>query len=130
MTRTASRPSGRYQDQLVGLLIAPTIWAVHFLVCYVFAAIWCAKHFGITDLTVPRVVVGVATLAALAGIGLVSLRVVNQWGFTVGEEPRHDSDTPDARHAFLTRATFLLCGLSAVSTIYVAVPAIFLSTCR
>lgn len=127
MIRAVSEgPSSR--DSLVGLIVAPTIWAGHFLVVYVFTAIWCAK-FPETGLTVPRVVILLVTLLALAGIGLVSLRVFGQWGFTIDEEPRHDEDNPNARHAFLSRATFLLCGLSAVSTVYVALPALFISTC-
>ncbi|MGB7839915.1 MAG: hypothetical protein WBL40_17580 [Terrimicrobiaceae bacterium] len=28
------------------LMISPTIWAAHFLLCYLTAAIWCAKFAG------------------------------------------------------------------------------------
>ncbi|ESR23869.1 hypothetical protein [Lutibaculum baratangense] len=126
-TTTGRRPGHR--DQLIGLTIAPLIWAAHFLVCYVFAAVWCAK-LPDAGLAVPRLVVAAATVVALGGIGLVALRVFGQWGFTLREEPRHDEDTVAARHAFLSRATFLLCGLSAVATVYDAIPALFLSTCR
>ncbi len=127
--RITDEPQPRRDDRLLGLAAAPTIWAAHFLVCYVFTAIWCAK-LPETGLATPRMVIAAATAVALAAIGLVSLRVHNQWGFTVEEEPRHDDDTVAARHAFLSRATFLLCALSAVATVYVAIPALFLSTCR
>lgn len=130
MAQLVDPPHPRRDDRVIGLVVAPTIWALHFLVCYVFTAVWCAK---VSDggLDVPRIVIAVATLLALGGIGLVSLRVFNEWGFTLEEEePRHDEDTIRSRHAFLSRATFLLCGLSAVATVYVAIPALFLSSCR
>ena len=129
MSVSKAEPRHRHDIALIHLAIAPTIWAGHFLVSYVVAAVWCAK-FPETEIWVPRLVIGVATLLALAGIGLLSLRVLSQWGFTWAEEPRHDEDTAKSRHAFLSRATFLLCGLSAVSTVYVAMPALFLATCR
>ena len=30
-------------ESLWAMIVAPTIWAVHFLACYILAAIWCAK---------------------------------------------------------------------------------------
>jgi hypothetical protein len=42
----------------------------------------------------------------------------------------HDDDTPEDRRSFMGFATLLLCGLSAVAVVFVALPARFLEVCR
>ena len=67
MTETAEK------NQSLWLLTAsPTIWAAHFLLCYVTAAIWCAKVVGPGgSLASVRVAIAVYTVLALAGIGII-----------------------------------------------------------
>ena len=44
MSRTAQLPEAN--ESLWLLVASPAIWAVHFLLCYGTAAVWCAKVAG------------------------------------------------------------------------------------
>ena len=111
------------------LTISPTIWAIHFLLCYLTAAIWCAK-FGdrVEGLYPVRVATAIFTVMALSGIGITFWRGYLRHSFGGGTTP-HDFDTPEDRHRFLGFATVLLSGLSAVATVFVAIVAIFFKNC-
>lgn len=112
------------------LISAPTIWAIHFLACYLTASVWCEKIAGDADDFAPvRWAFGVYTLFAVVGIlaiGWISYcRIRN----SLGDFP-HDADHPGDRHRFLGFATFLLCWLSLTATLFVAAVALFMETCR
>lgn len=112
------------------LTYGPTIWAVHFLLCYVVAAIWCAKIAGRTGpLGDLRLIIGGLTLLALIGIGLTGWRGWRMHTFGHATAP-HDFDTPADRHRFLGFSTLLLSGLSVVATIFVALSAVFIRSCE
>ena len=117
------------QQSLWLLVASPTIWAAHFLACYLTAAIWCAKYGGPDSALGPvRVAIAVYTVLALIGIGVTGLAGYRRhtFGHTTGP---HDFDTPESRHRFLGFATLLLSALSAVATVYVALAAVFLEKC-
>lgn len=116
-----------------GLTFSPTIWAVHFLVCYVAAAVVCAKLVGrdaVAGLGTAQAIIAVATTLALAAIALVGWRAFHRWGFGEGAQPPHDADTTEDRERFLGLATLLLSGLSFVATVYTALPALLAASCR
>lgn len=120
---------GPRRDSLWWLAASPAIWVGHFLVCYITAAVFCAKAGRDAALTEVRWVVLGATVAALGGIAAVGWRGWGRRRFGVG--PRtHEHDTPEDRHRFLGLATILLSGLAAVAVVFVALPAVFLETCR
>jgi hypothetical protein len=107
-------------------LIAPAVWAVHFLACYVTTAIACAKPetqgAAIADIRVPIILYSVLGLAAvLAGMH----RGWRQRSMRAGSR-----STEAAQHRFLADVTLLLGALSAVAMIYVALPAMFFASCR
>ncbi|RXF72958.1 hypothetical protein [Hansschlegelia zhihuaiae] len=123
---------------LVTLITAPTVWAVHFLVCYVAAATHCAKAMADArvftgaewpDITLARFVIAAATVVALAAIALSSRQAWGHWAHGDAEPP-YDDATFDDRQQFLGFATILLCGLSFVGVIFVALPALFIGDCR
>lgn len=112
------------------LASGPLIWAVHFLLCYVTAAVWCAKLAGPDGaLGGARTAIAGYTVVALVGIGIAGWV---GWGrHTVrGATRPHDFDSPADRHRFLGFAMLLLAGLSAVATTYTALAAVFIETCR
>jgi hypothetical protein len=113
-------------ESLWTLFTAPVIWAAHFLVCYVTAAVACARGF---DLGLVRLGIAGATALALAGIVLAGALAWRQWGFGTGDPP-HDQATDRDRQLFQGFATLLLAGLSFVGVVYQALPAIFLVDCR
>ena len=106
------------------------VWATHFMLCYVTAALWCGKVVGrLGPLSTARgasAVYTVAALAAIAGIAWLGYRAQ-----ALGSDsPPHDADSPEDRHRFLGFATLLIAGLSAVATIYSALAAHFIRTCQ
>ncbi len=108
------------------LAVSPAIWAAHFLLSYVTAAVWCAKIGG--SLTEVRTAIAVYTAVALAGIAFVGVRGFRQ--HRLGAEPLpHDFDSDEDRHRFIGFATLLLSVLSAIATIYTALAAVFNRTC-
>jgi hypothetical protein len=117
-------------ESLWTLTASPLLWAAHFLLCYLTAAVWCAKLAGPNGaLGGARGAVAVYTALALLGIGSTGWRAYrrHRFGSTTGS---HDFDSREARHSFLGFATLLLSGLSAVATLYVALAAVFIGSCH
>lgn len=124
------QPLSERKESLWRLIVSPTIWAAHFLLSYVTAAIFCAKYASPDSALTPvRWAILAYTVVALIGIA------VNGWdGFRRhrrgnGSLP-HDDDTPADRHRFLGFATALLAALSAIATVYAALVIIFVRSCR
>ena len=123
---------------LVTLITAPTVWALHFLVCYVAASVHCAKALtdariftgaSWPDVTLARVIIAAATVVALGLIAWSSRQAWRHWA-DGDAEPPYDDATFDDRQQFLGFATVLLCGLSVIGVIFVALPAVFIGDCR
>jgi hypothetical protein len=112
------------------LTMAPTIWAAHLLLCYITAAVWCAR-FAPPEGTLGRVPLAIAgyTAAALAGIAVIGWEGWRRHRHGT-EATTHDLDTREDRHRFLGFATLLLSGLSAVGVAYAALAAQYFDTCR
>lgn len=111
------------------LIGAPVIWSAHFLFCYVYAAIRCAKGGRLQSLDDVRLVIGVATLLALAGIAFGAYGAWRQTRIE-GDPAPHDDDSLEDRHRFLATAELLLAGLSFVAILYTAIPAFIFPDCR
>lgn len=130
MNEPAHRRTDEGNQSLWRLIASPTIWAAHFLLSYVTAAIWCEKFAGRDGpLGGARVAIILYTVAALAGIAF------NGWGgwkrHRLGpSEVPHDADTLEDRHRFLGFATLLLAGLSAVAVLFASLVVIFFKDCR
>lgn len=119
----------REVESLWTLFTAPTVWALHFLACYVGAAIYCAKPhlFGFGFETVRLGIAGV-TILALALILVSAVLAWRQWGFGA-DDPPHDDPTRRDRALFQGFATLLLSGLSFAGVVFVALPALFVTEC-
>jgi hypothetical protein len=118
------------KESLWLLIVSPTIWAVHFLLCYVTAAIWCAKLASRFDTLGPvRGWIVAYTVAALGGIALNGFGAWRRHRYGKAMLP-HDDDTPEDRHRFLGFATTLLAALSAVAVIYAAIVVLYFHDCR
>jgi hypothetical protein len=130
MKLTWSAPRTPDQGSLWLLTIAPTIWAVHLLLCYVTAAIWCAKFVAFGGaLAGVRSAIMWYTAVALVGIAIIGWEGFRRHSYGT-EATTHDLDTPEDRHRFLGFATLLLSGLSAVGVFYAALAATYFDTCR
>jgi len=118
------------KESLWFLIVSPTIWAAHFMLCYITAAIYCAKfapRFG--SLEPVRWAIAVYTVVALAGITWNGWNGLRKHRFGSESLP-HDFDTPGDRHRFLGFATLLLAGLSAIATLFAATVVVFFEDCR
>ena len=118
------------RQSLWRLIAAPTIWAAHFLLSYVTAAIWCEKFAGRDGpLGGARVAIIIYTVVALVGIGLSGWDGWRRHRLGPEEVPHHD-DTPEDRHRFLGFATLLLASLSAVAVLFAAAVVVVFKDCR
>jgi hypothetical protein len=119
----------REVESLWTLFTAPVVWAMHFLGCYVAAAIYCQKPgiLGANFLTL-RATIGVLTLLSLVMIVVAAVLAWRQWGFGSGDPP-HDDPTRRDRLLFQGYATLLLSGLSFIAVIFTALPALFVTDC-
>ncbi len=130
ITSEVRRETGTGTD-LWRVIAAPVIWALHFLFCYVFAAIYCEKLGREAALGNVRIAVAVATVAALAGIGLSTRHLWGERGRSLTDNDfEYEHNTPEERHRFLSHVALMLCALSAIGVIYVAIPVFYLTSCR
>lgn len=145
MRSPATAPRSRWELWL--LAASPAIWSVHFMACYLTAAIWCAKAGQSVEVSLHTVRVAiawytVAAVAAIVAVGTVGWRR-HRLGPRIDSAARahlrsssvddatlpHDADTPEDRHRFIGFATLLLSALCAVATLYSALAAVFVRSC-
>jgi len=124
-----SQTHEKYQSLWL-LTASPTIWAAHFLLSYVTAAVWCAKAASPgSSVVVVRVALIIYTVLALVAIGIVGWKGYSKHSHGDAELP-HDADTPEDRHRFIGFATLLLSSLSAIAVLFAALVPFFIGTCH
>jgi len=106
------------------------VWAVHFMLSYITAAVWCAKYVPRSGTLEPvRWLIAGYTLVALGAIAWNGWDGYRRHRHGASELP-HDADTPGDRHRFLGFATFLLALLSAVAVAFAALAVLYFHDCR
>lgn len=132
MTRpTEVERTTEHGTDLWRVVLAPVIWAAHFLVCYIGAAIWCAKLGRDAGLDPVRWGIAAVTLAAALAIGLLFRSLWKVGGLSVtGDDLIYEHDTPEERHRFLSHIAMMMCVLSLAGILYVSIPAMLVETCR
>ncbi|MDT8387821.1 MAG: hypothetical protein RQ736_09915 [Thiogranum sp.] len=117
------------KDSLWILVAGPVIWAGHFLLSYITAAVWCAKVAGPLGLLgAARIAIGIYTLVALIAIAVLMISIWRRHDLR-SASASHGEDTAADRHQFLGFAAVLLAGLSFVATLYVGSVAGFIGSC-
>lgn len=138
MNRQAVEPAKpsvvRHHTSLWWLVISPSVWAIHFLTCYLVVAIHCAKSAaeqgaGDDAMATLRLVVFTFTACALLGIAWVGWKSFHRHRLGEASLP-HDFDSDDDQHRFIGFASFLLSLLSAIATMYTATVFVFLEGCH
>ena len=129
MIGTLYRRAQQMRSTLWALILPPTVWAAHFLFCYIYAAVRCAKGG-------PGVVIGDVRIA-IAVATVLSLLVVLASGYVAwaksrieGDPPPHEESTDEDRVRFLAVSTLLLSALSFVAIVFTALPAFVFGDCR
>jgi hypothetical protein len=115
-------------ETLWTMFTAPIAWAVHFLVCYLTVAIFCAKGGSAQQYVGLQWMLGALTLLALVTIAISAYLAWRQWGFGTADPP-HDEPTDRARRLFQGFATLLLSALSFVAVLFVATPIMLINGC-
>lgn len=118
----------RYRHRgLWHMLLAPTIWAVDFVLVYALTAIICAKA---GDAAMARFGIVAVSALAFTAICVVGWRAWRQWDYLDDFDYVHDSSTDEDRSEFLGHTGVLLAIVSAIGVIYVSLPAMFIGTCQ
>lgn len=127
MIRWIRTHSQRLNVTLWTLCWPPTIWALHFLFCYLLAAIWCEKAGG--SLRFVQWSIAGATAVALIFVVIAGAIAYHQMRLPGGSAP-HEEGTREDRFRFLAVATLMLAGLSFAAVIFTALPAYYFGTCQ
>ena len=114
---------------LWALIAPPAIWALHFLFCYVYGAVHCAKGGPSQPLDDVRIAVALATLLSLGLVAAIFAIALAQTRLE-GDPAPYDDSTREDRRRFVATAKLLLAGLSFVAIVYTAIPAFFFANCR
>lgn len=132
MTHKAMTAHPESAESLWDLAAPPLIWALHFLLSYVTAAVVCAKLAN-GAFEGARIAIGLYTLLALAGLGWLAQRGWRRHRAHrahASASSAHARDTAEGRHRFLGFALLLLAGLSALAVLYAALAAVLIESCR
>lgn len=111
---------------LWSLIVPPTVWAVHFLFSYLWAAIHCAKVGGFPRLPILYAAGTMVALLLILAAGVVA----HLQSHVPGDPAPHEEGTDSDRIRFLAFSTVLLAALSFVGVIFTAAPVLFLTDCR
>ncbi|WP_061938012.1 hypothetical protein [Aureimonas sp. AU22] len=118
------------RDSLVTMIATPTVWALHFLFCYVATAVACAPNADIFKaIGGVRAAIGVATVLSLLFCWFAGFRAWREWR-QAGGKPPHDQPTDEDRERQMELASALLSGLSFLAIIFTALPALLVVDCR
>jgi hypothetical protein len=124
-----ARLAEQHQSFII-LAASPLVWAAHFMLCYVTAAVWCAKQESpLVSLMTVRTAIGIYSVAALGAIAIIWWVGYRAHSLGAASAP-HDDDSPEDRHRFIGFATVLLSGLSALGVVYAALVAVFIESCQ
>lgn len=108
------------------LIVPPSVWAVHFMFCYLWVAVSCAKLGAFPRFPTAFVIGTAVALGIIVASGAIAWIQAR----TPGDSAPHDASTDIDRLRYLAVATLLLAGLSAVAVIFTAAPALMITDCR
>lgn len=107
--------AGTTRIGLVAAILAPILWAAHFLFIYVLNALACERAIGKGS-----VLTGIALATAIGAAALAVLFVMNLRRARLGEE---------AAPAFTNRLGLLICGITFVALAWNALPVLLVPAC-
>ena len=115
-------------DSLWWIAAAPSVWLLHFLACYLTAALWCEKMAGPEGSLGPaRIAIAVYSVVALGIVGTLGWHSYRR--HRSGVTPYH-FDNREGRARFMGITCLLLSAMSAVAILYVSLPAFFVESCQ
>ncbi len=115
-------------QRLWWIVIAPLLWALHFLACYVTAAIWCEKYSSGADIRSLGWMITAYSVVSLTGILIVG--TLSFWNLPPADSLVPDEfDDPSDRSHFLHFTSLLLAVLSGIATIFTVLVFVLVGRC-
>ncbi len=116
------------RKRLWWIVLSPSVWAIHFLACYLTVAIWCAKSDSSTITGWLLGMVGAYTLVAVAAISSIAASSYESFR---RDDPdlEHEFDDPSDRTSFIGFTAFLLSLLSLIATLFTALALLMVRSC-
>jgi hypothetical protein len=111
------------------ILAGPILWAIHFIVVYLFAEFGCRANFNNLVYFSPdsiRIVVLIATLIALIGVGVGEVIAYRSW---MTAQSGSEESPQRMQFQFLTMMGILLSALFMLGIFTTAVPTFFIDVC-
>ena len=108
-------------------IVAPVIGAVHFMACYIWAAMACGRSgAGLDQLRTALTVMTVVACAAIAWLLVYGFR---RHGSRLPDRPNDDGTIED-RSRFMALTTMLLAAMSLIATVFVGAAAVAAGGCQ
>jgi hypothetical protein len=116
------------EETLWSLARAPLIWALHFMLCYVTPAVYCAKLGASHGSLAPaRFAIAGFTVPAVAALGLIAVRAFRR---ARTARSRQGHEAARTRAAFMAHVDLLLSLLSLTAVVMSSLPALFFGNCE
>lgn len=109
------------------IVLSPSVWAIHFLACYLTIAIWCAKADS-SGREWPLWLLGGYTLVAVIAISAIGVSSYRNFRQSDPTFP-YEFDDPSDRTNFIGYTAFLLSLLSLVATLFTAFALLIIRSC-
>jgi hypothetical protein len=110
-------------------ITSPVVWAIHFTICYAWAAIACGRLGATTGFSDAR-----SGIAAVTAIAATIIAACLAYGFHRHgrrlPDQSNDDGTPGDRTRFVAFTTMLLAALSLAATLFVGFAALGFERCQ
>lgn len=127
-TKAREAPPQTRGDSLWVPIVAPVLWAGHFIVCYAWVALACGRLAARASFADARS--GIVIITALTAIVITGCMAhgYRRHGHRLPDRS-NDDGTPEDRTRFMAFMTMLLAGLSLIATLYVGLAAAAMEKC-
>lgn len=115
------------RNSLLSLISSPLVWGAHFGLCYLIVSLACADAYPDTPLLGIRPVD--ASIAALTLLSIALLAYIAAVNHGKWQHSRRQAAAAAGIDRFFALCSMMLCALSAVALLWVALPTFVLPAC-
>jgi hypothetical protein len=120
------------RDRLIGVMIGPIFWSAYFVISYLVSGTGCSLGYGKAELAGMSSVQLLLLIAGAITAALIAAAAVQaERGRRRAKESAAGAEhAPERRrHQFLYATSLVLCGLSLVGTLWLAMAALIVPVC-
>lgn len=116
------------RKRLWWIVLSPSVWAIHFLACYLTVAIWCAK---VDPGTSSGLLLWLVSGYTLVAVGAITAIATSSYRSFRRDDPElaYEFDDPSDRTSFIAFTAFLLSLLSLIATLFTALALLIIRSC-